>query len=392
MHDSWFDTQDTMREWIAASQAHQAWGVRTMTRAFRRQSDRIVSTAVHLLIDAWPSGWMKALVDVDRRPKPAYFEYRDALTPLMVDIRTDRLHYFSGEKLALEFWVCNDRRAAFAKGTLVWEVLRGGQRVFAQTAAASIPSFGAAFQGYFHYQPSPASGRERLTIRLGLKDPAGNLVHDAETEVELFPSFDGRKNRGFTAGIVGRRGGRAWKLAEALHLEPRLFSTAGEHSSVFLVDDSSAFEMVREPLLRLVREGGAAILLEQAGGAVWRLDSGDVTVRNMRGREFVSRRTGHPLMSSFQPFDFSYWYDKSKDYIEYVANAYLDGPGLVPILLTADAPRPGDPDPKRRTMPVAAEVREGRGSIVITQLKATDKVEYEPAAAAYYQAIIDRLR
>ena len=110
MHGSWFDTQETMREWIAASQAHQAWGIRTMTRAFRRQSDRIVSTAVHLLIDAWPDGWQKALVDVDRHPKPAYFEFREALTPLMVDIRTDRLHYYAGEKLALEFWVCNDRR------------------------------------------------------------------------------------------------------------------------------------------------------------------------------------------------------------------------------------------------------------------------------------------
>jgi len=33
MHHSWFDAQDTMREWIETSQQHQAWGVRTMTRA-----------------------------------------------------------------------------------------------------------------------------------------------------------------------------------------------------------------------------------------------------------------------------------------------------------------------------------------------------------------------
>ncbi|MGA2986744.1 MAG: sugar-binding domain-containing protein [Terriglobia bacterium] len=43
MHGSWYDTQETMAEWIAASQAHQAWGIGTMTRAFRRQTDRIVS-------------------------------------------------------------------------------------------------------------------------------------------------------------------------------------------------------------------------------------------------------------------------------------------------------------------------------------------------------------
>ena len=67
----------------------------------------------------------------------------------------------------------------------------------------------------------------------------------------------------------------------------------------------------------------------------------------MKGREFVSRKTGHPLVASFQPFDFSYWYDAGKDYIEYVATSYLDGPGLVPILQTAEAPRPGDPTPTR---------------------------------------------
>jgi len=198
-----------MQEWIKASQSHQTWGVRTMTRAFRRQSNRIVSTAVHLLIDAWPSGWMKSLVDVDRHPKPAYFEYRDALTPLMVDIRTDRTRYYSGEKLAIEFWVCNDHRAEFPKGELVWEVRKGDERIFGQSATAYVPSFGAAFQGYFHYQTPPVSRREKLTIRLGLKDPAGQLIHDTEMELEIFPILDTAKNGGSVVGIVGRAGGRA---------------------------------------------------------------------------------------------------------------------------------------------------------------------------------------
>ena len=41
-----------------------------MTDALRRRSDRIVSTAVHLLIDAWPSGWMKTLVGWTASPSP----------------------------------------------------------------------------------------------------------------------------------------------------------------------------------------------------------------------------------------------------------------------------------------------------------------------------------
>jgi hypothetical protein len=389
MHDSWFDTQDTMREWIAAAQAHQAWGVREMTRAFRRQSDRIVSTAVHLLIDAWPSGWMKALVDVDRRPKPAYFEFRDALTPLMVDIRTDRNHYFAGDKLALEFWVCNDRRAPYPAGELVWEVLRGGERIFAQTAPASIPSFGAAFQGYFRFQVPAAGKRESLTVRLGLKDPSGQWVHDTEKVIEVFPAFDRAKNSGVPAAIVGQRGGRAWKLAESLGLQPRIFLVAGDTARFALVDGMEAYDVARDALLRWVRDGGTALFLEQDADTAWHLENADISVRRMRGREFVSRKTGHPMVASFQPFDFSYWYDSGKDYIEYVATGYLEGANLVPVLLTGDAARPGDPDPKRRTMPVVAELRSGRGSMVFSQLKASGKVGFEPVAAEFFQKIVD---
>ncbi|HEY0257429.1 MAG TPA: glycoside hydrolase family 2 TIM barrel-domain containing protein, partial [Candidatus Methylacidiphilales bacterium] len=89
MYGLWMEASDTMENWVARSQAHQASSVRMMTRAFRRDN-RMVSFALHLLIDAFPAGWMKAVVDCERRPKPAYFAYRDALRPLLVDVRFDR--------------------------------------------------------------------------------------------------------------------------------------------------------------------------------------------------------------------------------------------------------------------------------------------------------------
>lgn len=392
MHGSWFDTQGTMAEWIAASQAHQAWGIGTMTRAFRRQSNRIVSTAVHLLIDAWPDGWQKALVDVDRHPKPAYFAFREALTPLMVDIRTDRFRYFAGEKLAVEFWVCNDGPAGSAAGELVWEVLRGGKRIFAQTARASIPSFGAAFQGYFHYPVPAVTQREKLRLRVGLKDSAGKLVHDTKMDVEVFPPFDKARNAGIEAAILGVPHGRAWKLAETLGLRPHIFQPARETALLALVDDIDAFEMVRGSVVSFAERGGTAVLLEQPADTVWHLGAGDITVKGMAGREFVSRKTGHPLVAAFRPLDFSYWYDAEKDYIEYVATSYLEGSGLVPILQTSDVVRPGDPNPTRTVRPVAAEVRTGKGAIILSQLKATARVPYEPIAAAYYQAMIEKAK
>ncbi len=382
MHHAWFDAQDTMEEWIAASQRHQAWGVREMTRAFRRQSDRIVSTAVHLLIDAWPAGWMKALVDSDRCPKPAYFEFKEALTPLMVDIRTDQRHYYAGEALRLEFWVANDRRAEFSRGLLVYEVLRNGRRVFAQSAAARIPSYGAEFQGRFRWVAPAVASREKITVRLGLLAPDGHLAHDTEAIVEVFPAPTGITRK---VVIAGREGGRAWKLAESLGARPELFRAGAR---VVLVDSFDAFETARSGILEAARAGATVLLLEQGQAGEWNLGGRVVKVNRMRGKEFVSRKTGHPLVAGFEPFDFSYWYDPEKDYIEYVAEGYLEGEGLAPVLITGETARPGDPYPIHRTRSVVAEMRMGRGRLIFSQLKTTGRMQAEPIARMFLERIL----
>ena len=73
--------------------------------------------------------------------------------------------------------------------------------------------------------------------------------------------------------------------------------------------------------------------------------------------------------------------------------SYLDGRGLIPVLLNSDRVDGGsDYLPKRTVRPVSAELRVGKGSLVVSQLQATDRISYEPIAAAYYQAMIDRSR
>jgi hypothetical protein len=320
---------------------------------------------------------------VDRHPKPAYFAFKEALTPLMVDIRTDRTRFYSGEPLPLEFWLCNDRQAEFPRGKLVWEVRRAGRRVFAQSAAVAIPSFRAAFQGWFHYKAPVVDQRERLTLRLGLISPAGELVHDTELEIEVFPAIDRNTNAAVRAGIVGRQGGRAWRLAEALGLRSCLFPCG---ASVVFVDSPDAFEMVRPAVVRFADDGGTAIFLEQAAGAVWRIEDLQLTIQKMQAKEFVSRKTGHPLVTGFHPGDFAFWYDRTRDHISPVASTYLEGAALKPVLISGR----DDPVPERRTLVVVGELATGKGSLILTQLEATSRVEYEPAAAAFYQAIIDR--
>ena len=42
---------------------------------------------------------MKAIMDCERRPKAAWFTYREALTSLMANLRTERWAFFSGEPM-----------------------------------------------------------------------------------------------------------------------------------------------------------------------------------------------------------------------------------------------------------------------------------------------------
>jgi hypothetical protein len=108
MHGDWYEEQDNIKDWIKYSQAHQAKATRLMTLALRRRSDYIIQTALHLLTDAWPSGWMKSLVGVDRIPKPAYFEFMHALEPVKLNFRCDRWTCYKGEKINVEYWILND--------------------------------------------------------------------------------------------------------------------------------------------------------------------------------------------------------------------------------------------------------------------------------------------
>ena len=171
----WFPPQTTPANWVEASQTHQAWVTRLMTEAFRR-SNGMNTFAIHLFIDAWPAGWMKTIMDVDRVPKQAYFAYRDALTPLMVSLRADRHAWFSGETAEFEAWVCNDTHDVPAGAQLRYQLEVSGRVVQSGTWPATIPTCGAQPQGYLRLPLPVVSERTRGIVRLGLLDAGG---HDA---------------------------------------------------------------------------------------------------------------------------------------------------------------------------------------------------------------------
>ena len=158
MHANFFETPHTLTDWVRQSQAHQAWVTRMMTEAFRRDS-RMHSFAIHLFVDAFPSGWMKAIVDCDRQPKPAWYAYRDALTPLATSLRSDRRAFFADEPIEVEAWVCNDRNASPRNATLHYQLEEDGNVLQAGSTAATVPAFDSAYQGTLRFQAPRVTAR-----------------------------------------------------------------------------------------------------------------------------------------------------------------------------------------------------------------------------------------
>ena len=299
-----YDAQEDMQGWISRSQRYQAFATRMMTEAFRRD-DRMVSNAIHLFIDAWPSGWMKSIMDCKRIPKQAYFAYRDALAPLLVSLRTDRFAYTAGETIQIEAFLCNDTAKSGAY-TLAFE-LYNEQNKLIQTGRvpAHADACRAAYIASAEFPAETAQDRETLMLRAVLLDGNGDVVNYAEQKLTVFQDVTVVPNDNVVI----------------LKLEPGLHTVAGE----------------------------------------------TVTVKpcGMLPLHFVSRKTGYPAVAEFKEQDFSYWYDAKEDCITPLLDTTFTVEGFTPILLSNNMDEQGNWGP---VLAAAEKLYEGK-HYVICQLE-----------------------
>ena len=193
-HSFFYDTQDSIHDWIQSSQRYQAFATRMMTEAFRRDS-RMVSNAIHLFIDAWPSGWMKSIMDCHRIPKQAYFAYRNALSPLLVSLRTDRFTYTVGETIRVEAFLCNDT-ACPGEYSIAFELYNEkGQCIRTGQIPAHIDACQAAYIATAEIPAETAGDREELTLRAILLTRAGTFINFSEQKITVFQDVQVSKKR-----------------------------------------------------------------------------------------------------------------------------------------------------------------------------------------------------
>ncbi|MCU0500292.1 MAG: glycoside hydrolase family 2 [Anaerolineae bacterium] len=378
----WFPPQTTPASWVEASQTHQAWVTRLMTEAFRR-SNGMNSFAIHLFIDAWPAGWMKTIMDVDRVPKKAYFAYRDALTPLMVSLRGDRRAWFSGETAELEAWVCNDTHEIPPRAQLCYQLEVSGRVVQSGTSPAAIPICGAQPQGFLRLPLPVVAERTRGIVRLRLCDDAGQTLFDCGQEVEIFPAATALTGYAF---VLGAADGVAATLAQELGLAC-VFAGQPAAGDLILCDDPVALRRQQEAVARAVSAGATAVILElPVGSHSVAGDAVTVVPGGMGQRHYVDCGTGHPLVRDFQPYDCWFWHDASVGYPTPLLSTVLDPApaGWTPILDSGNGSWATDWKPA----PAAAEKQYGQGVFRICQVQLAHRTRTNPQAGVLARRLL----
>jgi hypothetical protein len=350
MHFFYYDAQKTLEDWVRESRKYQALATKMQTEAFRRDKN-IASFAIHLFIDAWPAGWMKTIVDCERNPKPAFFAYRDALTPLMVSLRADRFSYFAGEKGECEIFICNDTLAKADGHKIICELISGDGKLISKVEIPAEFAENSAFmQGKLAFDVPETKDRESITLRAVLTDKACEIIHYTEETLEIFPQ---NETIAPTAAVV-----------------------SGE-------------EFLREKeKYEALAKGGATVVIEALPEGKHTVAGKDVTVKacGMRALHFVSRDTGHELVQGFEPYDFRYWYCEREDMITPILRTTFLADGAVPILTSGNSLRGSAWGQKLYPALACAEIPAGRGKIIINQVDLKSHIA-NPAAKIFAERL-----
>ncbi|OGO80993.1 MAG: hypothetical protein A2Y21_00580 [Clostridiales bacterium GWC2_40_7] len=378
-HFMFYDTPDTLEEWVEKSQEYQAWATKIMTEAFRRDS-RMNTFAIHLFIDAFPSGWMKAIMDTERKPKKACFAYREALTPLMVNLRTDRFKYFSGEDVKLEAWICNDKNEIPGNTRIKYMVEKDGEMLFAQSEKADIPRCSSKFQGFIYFKSPQVHNRCKLTVRIGLVDEQDKVLHDSSIDLEVFNKDYILKGK----SVVVLGGAKAKILAEELAVNIVELEDA-DRDTTFLVDDYNLYGQNENKILSKVKNGANLVFLELPSGE-YEFGGSKVSIKacGMLPVHFVSGKTRHQLVEGFCESDFRLWFDPKYDYITPLLETTFTAESFLPVLTSANTGLHG----QWQVQLAAGEKEMGEGLIRICQIKLSGRISTNPAAFNFAQRLI----
>ena len=388
-HHLWYETpRGGVDAWVEKSHSYQKQALRLVGESFRRDN-LCVTCAVHLFIDAFPSNWMKTIMDYHRKPKGGYFGIKEAFAPLAVSLRIDRFSWYPGETLEAETWVANDTSLQSDRHTLHYEIKDETNTLLASGGqAAAIQSCRADYQGSISFTvPADIDRRSILDIVLTLLDEQGKAVHQSQQKITAFPRPQASEVSVFP--ITGKETHEAERIVNFLGCKTVSFI---DQATVLLCDDPAVFTEQKDALLDAVREGARLVLLTLPVG---RHRFGDtefeVIETGMSERHTLSRDTGHSVVQGLEENDLRFLHNEDLGYISpFCRSCILPAEGLRPILTTGTG-NSGFGGPQEWVPAVAAgEITLGKGTVRICQLDLGNRVSTNSSAGVLAAALLEK--
>lgn len=371
-HYMWYNTQYSLKDWVEASHNHQAWALETVTEAFRRDTN-MVTFAMHLFIDAWPAGWMKTIMDVDRNPKKAFFTYREALKPTIVSLRSDRRQFYSDEPFRIEAWICHDPNTSPANYTFRYQLEHDGKVLFNGQTVADIPQNSARFQGYLQATTPDVDQRTTYQLRAGLYDTNGKCIDQTVFELDAFPRPKHNRQSSI-AFLTANSDSITNYLAETVNLK---VINNWKKADVIWVTDYQHYEQHKTELEALA-SAGKRVVLYQVPVGTHQIGGTSVVIQNtsMGSYYFASPQTGHRFAAQLKPFDCKMWYDAKADYIQPFLDKIIIADKWAPVISTGNTNWVQD----QGDAAAIAELKLGSGNLIICELDFINKLEVNPVA------------
>ena len=390
LHHIFFDTPRTMAEWVEASQTHQAEAMNLMTRAYRRYK-RMVSYAYFHFADAYPDGWMKAMIDFEGTPKKAFWEYRSASAPIMADLRYDRFKVFSGETINIEARVCNDIDEVLKDYEVCYQAFLDGEFLSGGKTKIDIKACDVHFIGYIPVQIPSYTERKILTVQIGVKDASGNTVNTYEIKIDVFPAKEKTKFKDIC--FVGTN--ESLEKSVQAEFDVKLITPDDAHNdSVIFVTDLNEYEKSKDKIDALVKNGAKIIFHVLPIGETEILGDKILVSKTSAGKfNFVKFNPATDITSDFIKGDVRYWYNESTDYITPIIGETFDveSDGYKDILFSAKSTgitKDGLRGAWIKSL-VLARKSYGNGKVYICQASFENRIASNPVARIIFERIIN---
>ncbi|MCD6322059.1 MAG: hypothetical protein J7L77_03425, partial [Clostridiales bacterium] len=324
--------------------------------------DKIVSTAIHLLIDAWPSGWMKTLLDVDRVPKDAYFAFKESLEPLKINLRSDRWSAYAGETINVESWILNDE-----------------EEIDSLHAAAGVYINGQWVYGYSIEIDSITACTSMAHAIIPVKIPEINEMAEITIQVNLMIGHETVSHDRLSIGIypVTTSNLPVYPIGEMAEIlinsTPGLVLTEVKKAKAYIISSAKELEKYNIP-----DDCRRLFITPEEDEKSYELNDGILRYKtifdpeeigengDLKGLSFAALSDNHKKF--FYKNAFSYWYNSEKDYIDHVAEYFIEGEISDCLVYGYEKPSWGKrTSGSKNKLPVAAQ--KGKDSFISLETK-----------------------